>query len=99
MVRGTFPGMAPGTILDHEGVGIVEQVGPDVRNMRSGDRVVLPSTIGSGSCSYCRAGYFSQCDVANPKGPQAGTAFYGGPKDTGPFTACRPSRCGCHSPT
>jgi threonine dehydrogenase-like Zn-dependent dehydrogenase len=85
MVRGTFPGMRPGTILGHEGVGIVEQVGPDVRNMQPGDRVVIPSTIGCGSCSYCRAGYFSQCDVANPNGPQAGSAFYGGPKESGPF--------------
>ena len=85
LVRGTFPGMQPGTILGHEGVGIVEQVGPDVRNMQPGDRVVVPSTIGCGSCSYCRAGYFSQCDRANPNGPQAGTAFYGGPKQSGPF--------------
>src|SRR5919199_2938990 len=85
LVRGTFPGMQPGTILGHEGVGIVEQVGPDVRNMQPGDRVVVPSTIGCGSCSYCRAGYFAQCDVANPNGPQAGSAFYGGPKDSGPF--------------
>ncbi len=85
MIRGTFSGMQPGTILGHEGVGIVEQVGPDVRNMQPGDRVVLPSTIGCGSCSYCRAGYFAQCDVANPNGPEAGTAFYGGPKESGPF--------------
>jgi threonine dehydrogenase-like Zn-dependent dehydrogenase len=85
MVRGTLPGMASGTILGHEGVGIVEEVGPDVRNVRPGDRVVICSTIACGNCAYCRAGYFSQCDVANPNGPQAGTAFFGGPKDSGPF--------------
>ncbi|MFP3616538.1 glutathione-dependent formaldehyde dehydrogenase, partial [Paraburkholderia sp. SIMBA_050] len=33
----------------------------------------------------CRAGYTAQCDVANPSGPRAGTAFFGGPADTGPF--------------
>src|SRR5579885_1902505 len=85
MVRGTLPGMKPGTILGHEGVGIVEEVGPEVRNFRIGDRVVIPSTIACGNCSYCRAGYFSQCDRANPNGPAAGTAFFGGPEDTGPF--------------
>lgn len=85
MVRGTLPGMKPGTILGHEGVGIVEQVGEGVRNFRPGDRVVIPSTIACGTCSYCRAGYFSQCDRANPNGPQAGTAFFGGPGDSGPF--------------
>jgi threonine dehydrogenase-like Zn-dependent dehydrogenase len=77
--------MVEGTILGHEGVGIVEKVGPNVRNFKEGDRVVIPSTIACGYCSYCRAGYFSQCDNANPNGKDAGTAYYGGPKDTGPF--------------
>ncbi len=85
MIRGTFPGMRPGTILGHEGVGIVEEIGSNVRNLKVGDRVVIPSTIGCGSCSYCRSGYYAQCDVANPNGPQAGTAFFGGPEPTGPF--------------
>ncbi|MCQ4324891.1 glutathione-dependent formaldehyde dehydrogenase [Stutzerimonas stutzeri] len=84
-VRGTFSGMQPGTILGHEGVGIVEELGPDVRNLQIGDRVVIPSTIACGNCSYCRAGYFAQCDGANPNGKEAGTAFYGGPSATGPF--------------
>jgi threonine dehydrogenase-like Zn-dependent dehydrogenase len=60
-------------------------VGTAVRNFRVGDRVVVPSTIACGNCSYCRAGYYSQCDNANPNGPSAGTAFYGGPATTGPF--------------
>ena len=85
MVRGTMAGMRPGTILGHEGVGVIVELGPDVRNFRVGDRVVIPSTIACGSCSYCRAGYFAQCDNANPNGPLAGTAFYGGPASTGPF--------------
>jgi threonine dehydrogenase-like Zn-dependent dehydrogenase len=84
-VRGTVPGMKPGTILGHEGVGVVEEVGRDVRNFKAGDRVVIGSTIACGSCSYCRAGYFSQCDKANPNGPSAGTAFFGGPQEAGAF--------------
>lgn len=84
-VRGTVSPMVPGTILGHEGVGIVEQVGSDVRNLNIGDRVVIGSTIGCGMCSYCRAGYYAQCDKANPNGPEAGTCFFGGPKDTGPI--------------
>jgi threonine dehydrogenase-like Zn-dependent dehydrogenase len=83
MVRGTLPGMESGTILGHEAVGIVEEVGENVRNFAPGDRVVIPSTIACGYCSYCRAGYFSQCDNANPNGPHAGTCFFGGPKTTG----------------
>jgi threonine dehydrogenase-like Zn-dependent dehydrogenase len=85
MVRGTMPGMREGTILGHEGVGIVEEVGQYVRNLRPGDRVIIPSTIACGSCSYCRAGYYAQCDNANPRGSRAGSAFFGGPEETGPF--------------
>ena len=85
MVRGTMPGMKSGTILGHEGVGIVEDVGREVTSVKVGDRVVIPSTIACGKCSYCQTGYYSQCDNANPNGKQAGTAFFGGPSTTGPF--------------
>jgi threonine dehydrogenase-like Zn-dependent dehydrogenase len=85
MLRGTMAGMVAGTILGHEAVGIVEEVGPNVRNLNVGDRVVIPSTIACGYCMYCREGFYAQCDNANPNGPQAGTAFFGGPQPTGPF--------------
>jgi threonine dehydrogenase-like Zn-dependent dehydrogenase len=85
IVRGTLPGMKPGTVIGHEAVGIVESLGPEVRNLNVGDRVVVPSTIACGVCSYCRAGYYAQCDTANPHGKRAGTAFFGGPESSGPF--------------
>src|SRR4051812_12244255 len=65
-VRGTMPGTKEGRILGHEGVGIVEELGDHVRNLNVGDRVVIPSTIACGTCVHCRAGYYAQCDVANP---------------------------------
>lgn len=85
MIRGTLPGMKDGRVLGHEAVGIIEAVGDNVRNLQKGDRVVVPSTIACGYCSYCRAGYYAQCDNANPNGRLAGTAFYGGPESTGGF--------------
>jgi threonine dehydrogenase-like Zn-dependent dehydrogenase len=91
-VRGTVTGMKPGTILGHEGVGIVEQIGSMVRNLNVGDRVVIPSTIACGSCSYCRAGYYAQCDNANPGGKRAGTAFFGGPQAAGGFNGLQAER-------
>lgn len=90
LVRGTVPGVAPGTVLGHEGVGIVEEVGEMVRNFRPGDRVVVCSTISCGYCSYCRAGHTAQCDNANPNGP--GTAFFGGPASAGGYDGLQAER-------
>ncbi|KAA9083777.1 alcohol dehydrogenase catalytic domain-containing protein [Microbacterium radiodurans] len=83
-VRGTMAGMKEGTILGHEAVGVVTEVGDHVRGFQPGDRVVINSTMSCGACSYCRDGHTAQCDVANPNGPQAGTCFFGGPETTGP---------------
>ncbi len=81
LIRGTMPGMQAGTVLGHEAVGVIEKVGRDVRNLTEGDRVVVCSTIACGYCSYCRAGYFSQC---NNTGTES-TPFFGGPSSTGAF--------------
>lgn len=91
-VRGTMACMQPGTILGHEGVGVVEELGDGVWNLDRSDRVVVCSTIACGTCSYCGAGYYSQCDKANPNGKRAGTAFFGGPKETGPFNGLQAER-------
>src|ERR1700712_3273759 len=82
-IRGTFSGMKKGQILGHEGVGVVESVGSEVRNIKIGQRVIIPSTIGCGTCQFCRKGFFAQCDNANPMGKLAGTAFFGGPAAAG----------------
>ena len=88
-IRGTVGPMEKGTILGHEAVGIVETLGKNVRNLREGDRVVVPSTVACGYCLTCRQGYYSQCLEANPNGPEAGTCFFGGPKLSGPLNGCQ----------
>jgi threonine dehydrogenase-like Zn-dependent dehydrogenase len=82
-IRGTVSGMKPGRVIGHEAVGIVEEVGSGVRNFRKGDRVIIPSTVGCGSCNYCRAGFYSQCDRINSAGKLGGTVFFGGPETNG----------------
>jgi threonine dehydrogenase-like Zn-dependent dehydrogenase len=91
-VRGTMPGCKPGLVLGHEAVGVIEEIGAAVRNLNVGDRVIIPSSIACGACSYCRAGYYGQCDVANPGGKRAGTAFFGGPEDSGSFNGLQAER-------
>lgn len=58
-IRGTMPGMRTGTILGREGVGVVEELGRAVRNLKVGDRLVIPSTIACGYCA-CR-GWSTSC--------------------------------------
>lgn len=55
-IRGTMGPMQKGTVLGHEAVGVVAEMGQGVRNLKEGDRVVIPSTIACGFCSMCRKG-------------------------------------------
>ena len=53
--------MNPGELLGHEFVGVVEQVGPEVRRFKAGDRVVVSFYTSCGHCVFCRKGWFNQC--------------------------------------
>jgi 2-desacetyl-2-hydroxyethyl bacteriochlorophyllide A dehydrogenase len=60
LVHGTVP-TEPGTIIGHEGIGVVEEVGADVRRFRKGQRVIVPGVVGCGDCDTCRRGYPVGC--------------------------------------
>lgn len=49
-------------ILGHEMSGEVEEVGKNIRNFKKGDRVIIPFTLGDGTCPYCRSGHSNVCD-------------------------------------
>jgi threonine dehydrogenase-like Zn-dependent dehydrogenase len=57
--------MEAGDVLGHEFMGIVEETGKDVTNLRRGDRVVVPFTIACGSCLFCQKQLWSACDNTN----------------------------------
>lgn len=57
--------MDPGFVIGHEPMGIVEEVGKDVKKLKKGDRVVIPFNIGCGECYYCQNEMESQCDNSN----------------------------------
>jgi glutathione-independent formaldehyde dehydrogenase len=67
----------PGTVFGHENMGIVEEVGPAVRDIRTGDRVVLPFNVACGFCFNCTRGYTNSCLTANPEGTSAGYGYAG----------------------
>ena len=63
---GIIPTMVPGDILGHEFMGEIVEVGSEVKNLKIGDRVVVPFTISCGSCFFCDKGLTSLCDNSNP---------------------------------
>jgi threonine dehydrogenase-like Zn-dependent dehydrogenase len=63
---GYVPTMERGDILGHEFMGEVVDVGRGVKNLKKGDRVVVPFPIACGSCFMCQKGLFSVCENTNP---------------------------------
>lgn len=61
ILKGDVPTCVPGTVLGHEGVGIVEEVGAGVTSFKAGDRVLISCISSCGRCEYCRKNMYSHC--------------------------------------
>lgn len=95
ILKGDVPTCAPGRILGHEGVGIVEKTGSGVTTFRSGDHVLISCISACGKCEYCRKGMYSHCTTGGwilgnaidgtqaeyVRIPHADTSLYKIPKD------------------
>jgi len=66
LYNGYVPAMMPGDILGHEFMGEVVDIGPRIKNLAIGDRVVVPFPIACGSCFFCERKMFSLCENSNP---------------------------------
>jgi len=73
---GYIPTMQSGDIMGHEFMGEVVEVGPEVKTLKKGDRVVVPFTISCGNCFFCNRDLWSLCDNSNPNAWMA-EKFYG----------------------
>ena len=63
ILKGDVPTCQPGTILGHEGTGVVESVGEGVTTFKPGDRVIISCVTSCGRCEYCRRGMYSHCET------------------------------------
>src|SRR5687767_9051904 len=67
LFNGFIPTLKPGDILGHEFMGEVVELGSAVKDLKIGDRVVVPFTIACGNCFFCQRDLWSLCDHSNPK--------------------------------
>ena len=84
LYHGMMPDTRIGHTFGHEFIGVVEQVGSSVQNLRIGDRVMVPFNIFCGSCWFCARGLYSNCHNVNPNATAVG-GIYGYSHTTGGY--------------
>ncbi|MER7538387.1 zinc-dependent alcohol dehydrogenase [Streptomyces sp. NPDC097704] len=71
------PFLDAGDVLGHEPMGVVAEVGPDVRELKVGDRVVVPFNVSCGTCFMCEQGLHSQCETTQVHEHGSGASLFG----------------------
>jgi threonine dehydrogenase-like Zn-dependent dehydrogenase len=84
LYHGMMPDTRVGTTFGHEFVGVVHAVGPSVRSLKPGDRVMVPFNIFCGSCYFCARGLYANCHNVNPNATAVG-GIYGYSHTTGGY--------------
>jgi S-(hydroxymethyl)glutathione dehydrogenase/alcohol dehydrogenase len=75
LYHGLVPDTRVGMSFGHEFIGVVEQVGPEVRNLKVGDNVLVPFNIACGKCHFCKQGLFGNCHESNAQATAVGGIF------------------------
>ncbi|GAA1184889.1 zinc-dependent alcohol dehydrogenase [Ornithinimicrobium humiphilum] len=84
LYHGMMPDTRVGTTFGHEFIGTVHEVGPSVRNLKVGDRVMVPFNVFCGTCFFCARGLYSNCHNVNPNATAVG-GMYGYSHTTGGY--------------
>jgi len=75
LYHGLVPDTRVGTTFGHEFTGVVEEVGPQVQNLKVGDHVLVPFNIACGMCPFCRQELYGNCHESNPQATAVGGIF------------------------
>lgn len=75
LYHGMVPDTRIGMTFGHEFCGVVEQIGPEVGNLKPGDHVLVPFNIACGQCHFCKQGLFGNCHESNAQATAVGGIF------------------------
>jgi threonine dehydrogenase-like Zn-dependent dehydrogenase len=75
LYHGLMPDLRIGETFGHEFIGIVEEVGPAVDNLKAGDRVLVPFNVCCGFCYFCSRGLYGNCHNTNPNATAVGGIY------------------------
>ncbi len=75
LYHGLVPDTRVGMTFGHEFTGVVEEIGPDVKNLKVGDRVMVPFNISCGKCNFCKQGLFGNCHESNSQATAVGGIY------------------------
>jgi threonine dehydrogenase-like Zn-dependent dehydrogenase len=75
LYHGLVPDTRVGTTFGHEFIGVVEEIGTEVQNLKVGDNVLVPFNIACGKCVFCQQGLYGNCHESNPQATAVGGIF------------------------
>ncbi|WP_342647891.1 zinc-dependent alcohol dehydrogenase [Mucilaginibacter sp. CSA2-8R] len=75
LYHGLVPDTRVGTTFGHEFIGVVEEIGPSVENVKVGDTVLVPFNIACGKCAFCKQELYGNCHESNPEATAVGGIF------------------------
>lgn len=75
LYHGLVPDTRVGTTFGHEFIGVVEEVGSMVQNIKVGDNILVPFNIACGKCAFCKQELFGNCHESNPEATAVGGIF------------------------